>query len=123
MISQVLSGIFGLGVVVVLCLQFISKRVIAFWSLSRKYNKNAFRAGIRAVNFYSISSSFNLYLPLVLFYHNPTYYTLPIAMEIFSRYNVCSTLLTLSHRREQRKQRRASIDTEVGTNYAFKHYP
>ena len=44
-------------------------------------------------------------------------------MEIFSRYNVCSTLLTLSHRREQRKQRRASIDTEVGTNYAFKHYP
>ena len=44
-------------------------------------------------------------------------------MEIFSRYNVCSTLLTLSHRREQRKQRRASIDTEVGTKYAFKHYP
>ena len=44
-------------------------------------------------------------------------------MEIFSRYNVCSTLVTLSHRREQRKQRRASIDTEVGTDYAFKHYP
>ena len=50
MISQVLSRIFGLGVVVVVCLQFISKRVLAFWSLSRKYNKNALRAGVRAVN-------------------------------------------------------------------------
>ena len=43
-------------------------------------------------------------------------------MEIFSRYNVSSTLVTLSHRREQRKQRRASIDTEVGTDYAFNYY-
>ena len=38
--------------------------------------------------------------------------------------NSGSTLLTLSHRREQRKQRRASIDTEVGTNKGrFTQYP